>query len=335
MTACKTMLVLTLVTSICFIPGRSSGDVWSATRDTGVVPQTVVAQRQSGPAGVSGDRPSRPSGDRPGTSDGGRIGPIVPPTDFIERIQEHLPPQDTPPDPVTQRLLDNGPEFLMPFSMSAFAMHGLVKGGWPMVIDFELRAHGFVNLRISAPASDIVTFRLDTLGLGRHVVQFTLPAEILGDQRKPALIAVTATADAEGKNTIGPFQVYGLGVGPKAVGSVAINGVSFGPPEIQTASGKTASYSFFSLSDFAKVSVEFMRMNEEPDGSRFFDVSQQEITGGVRQQQWIGKPEPRTWGGKDARGAVSLGFHKLRVRVWDERGDWVATWSDSKVYIES
>jgi len=87
-------------------------------------------------------------------------------------------------------------------------------------------------------------------------------------------------------------------------------------------------------SNFAKVSVEFMKVDEAQDGSRFSYVRNQLIAGGVRERQWVGKREPRNWDGEDDKGQVSLGFHKLRVRVWDERGDWVAAWSDSKVYVE-
>lgn len=35
---------------------------------------------------------------------------------------------------------DHGPQFPSLFSMSAFAVQGFVKGGWPMALDYELQA---------------------------------------------------------------------------------------------------------------------------------------------------------------------------------------------------
>jgi hypothetical protein len=218
--------------------------------------------------------------------------------------------------------------------MSAMPIQAVVKGGWPLVIDFEQRSPGRVNLQVSAEGADIITYRLDSYGLGRHLVQFQLPQEVLGNELRPALIGITAATDAQSRDTLRDFRLYGLGAGPRAVGSVAIEKVGFEPPRVNPASGQTAKYRFFSKSDFKRVSAEFMRVFDRADGSQLIYVTEQPITQGVRSEQWVGMPQPLAWNGRDQQNQLSGGFHLLQVRVWDDqRGDWVAAWSETKVLI--
>ena len=51
-------------------------------------------------------------------------------------------------------------------------------------MDYEQFVPGVVHLRIAIPKSDVVTYRLDQFGLGRHVLKFNLP-EFLGNGLKP------------------------------------------------------------------------------------------------------------------------------------------------------
>lgn len=65
------------------------------------------------------------------------------------------------PDQLTNRLLTEGPQMAQAFNMSAFAVRGLVRGGWPVLVDFEQRSPGSAQLRISArDLPDVYTYDL-------------------------------------------------------------------------------------------------------------------------------------------------------------------------------
>ena len=231
-----------------------------------------------------------------------------------------------------QRLLRDGPQLPSGFNMSAFGIRGLIKGGWPIVVDYEQTMPGKVQLRIAIPGADIVTYRLDKFGLGRHVLRFSLPG-FLGYQLKPAIVGLTAADDDDQKDTLQGFRILGVGIGPRAVGSVAVDQLEFAPGIVRVTRGDNAAYAFHSLSDFDNAAVEFMHVTQSPDGIRARYVSGRRIAGGVRGDAWIGRDDRSLWNGQDEHSRISKGRHQLQVRVWDDGGDWVGAWSDSLVTV--
>jgi len=159
-----------------------------------------------------------------------------------------------------------------------------------------------------------------------------LPPELFGDELRPAVIAATAT-DSEGQKTQSGFAVYALGAGPRAVGSVAVDQVKFGPATIRTANKQTALYRFYSHSDFSNTSVEFWKIGGETAGTKHFFVDDRRIEGGIQRSQWVGVNERREWDGKKKGETISAGRHKVQVRAWDRAGDWVTAWSDDVVMV--
>ena len=244
-------------------------------------------------------------------------------------------PDVLPSDELTSRLLRDGPHLADQFNMSAFAVRGFVRGGWPLLIDFEQRTPGTTRLSISArDLPEIFTYELSEAcpPPRRCLIRMRLPPELFGNELRPAVIAATATDDP-GKQTLPTFTVYALGAGPRAVGSVAIDQVAFGPPTVHIASQETARYKFFSHSDFSNTSVEFWKVENGGDGSIHYFVDDDAIDGGVRKDKWVGMSEPRQWDGLKKDQQVSPGRHKLQVRAWDRVGDWVTAWSDSMVLV--
>ena len=229
-------------------------------------------------------------------------------------------------------LLQDGPQLPAQFNGSAFGIRGLIKGGWPIVVDYEQYVPGVVRLRIAIPGADVVTYRLDQFGLGRHVLQFKLPP-FLGDHLRPAVIALTAVDPATQTETLEGFKVYGIGIGPRAVGSVAVDQLEFTPGTVSVEAGQTAAYAFHSRSDFDNAAVEFMRVIQSPDGLHKRLVNSRRIRGGVPRDAWIESDEQERWNGLDVDRRVSEGRHQLQVRVWDDGGDWVGAWSDSLVTV--
>jgi hypothetical protein len=241
-----------------------------------------------------------------------------------------------PPDQVVNRLLAVGPIIATAFNMSAFAVRGFVRGNWPLLIDFQQRSEGLAKLQISArDVPEIFEFDLTSAcpPPRRCLIQMRLPPEIFGDQLRPAVIGATAT-DAKGNATQPEFSVYALGAGPRAVRSVAIDQVTFGPSAISVAAHQSALYRFFSHSDFSNASVEFWKVEDAVDGSRMFLVDDRRIDGGVRKNQWIGMNERLSWDGREREQRVSPGRHKVQVRAWDRVGDWVTALSNDVVTVE-
>jgi hypothetical protein len=240
------------------------------------------------------------------------------------------------PDDIRTRLLNEGPQMAPAFNMSAFAVRGFVRGGWPVLVDFEQRSSGSAQLRISArDLSEVFSYDLSQVcpPPRRCVVQFRLPPEVFGDQLRPAVIAALATDDT-GQQTLVDFTVHALGVGPRAIGSVAIDQVTFGPPTIRVADKQRALYRFYSHSDFGHAAVEFWKVDGKSDGSRLAFVDDRAIDGGLRKDQWVGMGERREWDGTEKGSKVSTGAHKVQVRAWDRVGDWLMSWSITTVNVE-
>jgi hypothetical protein len=239
------------------------------------------------------------------------------------------------PDQLTNRLLTEGPQMAQAFNMSAFAVRGFVRGGWPVLVDFEQRSPGSAQLRISArDLPEVYTYDLSQVcpPPRRCVIQFRLPVEVFGDQLRPAVFAALATDDT-GRQTLPDFSVYALGAGPRAIGSVAIDQVSFGPPTIRVAEKQRALYRFFSHSEFGHAAVEFWKVERESDGSRLAFVDDRAIEGGLRKDEWVGMGERREWDGTKKGAKVSTGVHKVQVRAWDRVGDWLTSWSTARVTV--
>ncbi|MDI5986520.1 hypothetical protein QLQ85_17135 [Halomonas sp. M4R5S39] len=234
-------------------------------------------------------------------------------------------------DDMLMRLRQHGPEFAPAYNASAFAAVGMVRGGWPFVMDFTHERPVMVTLRLSARGlPDIYTLRLP-FGAGEtgaHRLQFTLPPEF-GDSERPAAIAVTAT-DLSGEHPAPSFRIQALGCGPRAVGSVAIEEVSFLPRLIRAQAREQASYRFFSHSDFPSAVAEFMRVEPADDGERHFFVHEAPIAGGVVAGRSI---DPRQWDGRDAGQRLSTGTHRLKIRAWAPTEGWVTAWSTARVSV--
>lgn len=231
-----------------------------------------------------------------------------------------------------RQLLRDGPQLPTQFNASAFGIRALVRGGWPIVVDYALHRPGRVQLRISIPGAEIVTYRLDQFGLGRHLLRFDLPP-FLGDSLKPAVVALTAADPQTGRETIDDFTVYGVGIGPRAVGSIAVDELEFNPGEVRVRNGDTASFAFHSRSDFDNSAVEYMHVTQSPDGARKRYVNGQRIGNVLRGSRVESAPSQR-WDGHDEQARVSKGRHQLQVRVWDDGGDWVGAWSESLVRVQ-
>jgi hypothetical protein len=240
-----------------------------------------------------------------------------------------------------QSLAESGPRFSDAYNMSAFTLLGLVKGNWPIVIDYQLERTGLIFVEINPSNAEPFYYRLDGTKTERQQVIFRLPG-LFGTDLKAAVITVRALEDKTGEAKPVPFRLYGLGAGEKAVGSVAIDDVHFRPEQIRTKpkSPEKANYSFRSRSDFNSVDVEVRRVALKDGVVGTVLVKNNRLNKGVKAGASVPSDEqdkPRhTWDGKAKDGKISLGSHLVQVRGWRglrEGGDWVVAWSEEWVQV--
>lgn len=232
-----------------------------------------------------------------------------------------------------KRLAESGPQFPEKYVMSSLVMHGLVKGDAPFVLDYDAPQ---ARLRIEMKAAGLEPFvyTIKANGRGQHI--FKLPKSFGADPR-PAVISVQAFKDQAGAETPAPLRILGMGMGEKAVGSVAIDQVSFGPPEVRIGRFEKARYSFHSRSDFNKVVAEFARAENRNGTIQVVERVNQADHGELTRNSWVGRDKPRIWDGKNPEGEISNGLHMLKVRAWRssvKEGDWVVSWSPDWVDIK-
>ena len=230
-------------------------------------------------------------------------------------------------------LAKSGPRLPDTYSMSAFAMHGLVKGGAPFIVDCEAR-DATLRIEISTKDKDPFVYNLKLNGHTEEI--FRLP-ESFDAEPRAAIISVRAVKNQPGAEVPAALRIYGMGMGEKAVGSVTIDQVSFGPPEVRIGHFDKAHYSFHSRSDFNKVVAEFALLENRNGIIQVVERVNKEDLGEMTRDSWVGRDKPRIWDGKDGNGEVSKGLHLLHVRAWRssvKEGDWVVSWSLDWVVIK-
>jgi hypothetical protein len=204
-----------------------------------------------------------------------------------------------------------------------------------MVVDYRLKKGAQLRVEVTAKDKEPFVYTLDGKG-DRALKIFSLP-ERFGNEPVAATFAVSAVESGAGEQKTAPVRLYGLGAGKKAVGSVAIDEVRFGPPSVRISRFGKAQYSFRSRSDFNRVNAEFLLIRNQGGIVQVQERVRQDDIGSVAQGEWVGKDKPKQWDGKDEQGEVSDGLHLLQMRAWRssvKEGDWVVSWSEDWVDVE-
>jgi hypothetical protein len=226
-------------------------------------------------------------------------------------------------------LSEHGPQCPLLYSMSSLSVAGFVKGGWPMVLDYELREPGIYLVTVTVEGQNPFQYLLDGTRIGHQQQVFTLP-DRLGSKIVVGNCTLSALSNIPGEVRSRYVRVFGWGCGPRAVGSVAIDQVRFTPPSLRPKEKQAALYGFHSHADFEKVTAEFERVGLV-NGSIMVQLEdQQKINEPVRINTEI---SDKRWDPKKA----SVGQHLLKIRAWysaNRGGDWVIAWSPEVVRIE-
>jgi hypothetical protein len=234
---------------------------------------------------------------------------------------------DTDDAPDRRDLLQNGPHVSDTQPLGVYAVYGFVRDGWPIVVDYDSDPESATWLTIT------VGDKSWTQGLesGRHFVKLQYRG---GGAREstPALFTLESAVRGTRPSQPSPLIILGLGCGPRAVGSVAINDLRFAVSGRQVG-GDFARFGYRTSSPFSRVAMEILRYGRETrDGRPVLTVATVAEYGlGAVPPGTFG---PRVWDGRELRsGQPSHGPHRLQVRGWEVDGDesWVSAISPDAV----
>lgn len=234
--------------------------------------------------------------------------------------------------PLGRSLLENGPELAVSYPDGSFAVRGFARDGWPVVVDFAPQPGTVTQLEVtvaSARGPAKRTIILDPDGSrGRQLVKVEMPA---GETPvpTPATYVVSSVpiaafdTDRPAAVSAAPVQVFGIGGGPRAVGSVAIEQLAFARANVG------ARFSYVAKSEFSQARAEVQQFRRAGDRSEIvpiFDARKSNLSVGRQSGDWPGT----------ASGAAtpSRGGHRLQVTGWfttDDRS-WVAAIAPDLVF---
>ncbi len=236
-------------------------------------------------------------------------------------IAELIAHHNTSPD----TLGHNGPQLPKQFDMNTFTVKGLVAPSWPVVLDFMLDGPGAVELDIVAADKHQYRVRMTNTPNRRAYAILHLPPDF-GSGLQTGVYQVHSIA-APGATTPPPgLRTYGIGAGEKAVGSVAIDQLTFEPAAIHTRAKEVANYSFHAHSTFNGVRAEFI-VTTLYNGHLLIERDQEQELPPIPQDE-RGRG---TWNGSGKGGE-----HMLQIRAWrglERGGDWVVAWSPDIVEV--
>jgi hypothetical protein len=155
-----------------------------------------------------------------------------------------------------QKLSHDGPQVPKEFDMSDFTIKGLVYPHWPVVLDFMIDGPGSVQVDIIAGKQG---YRATMTNAPNHRAYaiIRLPANF-GTNLQTATYQVHSIPVAGSKAPAPRLRTYGLGAGEKAVGSVAIDQLTFQPATIHPQANEVADYGFHAHSAFDGVCAAFI-----------------------------------------------------------------------------
>jgi hypothetical protein len=221
----------------------------------------------------------------------------------------------------------NGPEVPKQFDMSGLTLKCLIGPNWPVVLDFLLDSPGAAEVEIVAADKHHFKVRMTNTPNQRAYAIFRLPKDF-GTKTQIAVLQVRAVApgNSTGGTSAPALRIYGMGGGENAVGSVAIDQLTFQPAAIHPKAKEVATYGFHAHSAFNSVRAEFICVSLQ-NGHVIVQQDQEAKLSPIPQ----GERARGTWEGKG-----KAGEHMLQVRAWrglENGGDWVVAWSPDIVDV--
>jgi hypothetical protein len=216
--------------------------------------------------------------------------------------------------------------------MSNLMIHAFCKGNWPVVIDYGLEEQSLVLLTVAKEGVASATYRLEA-HQRRQVEVLHLPSRF-GEDTAPGWYWLRAFSLASGELRPVHIHIFGIGAGPKAVGSMMIDALSLQPNLIHVHQKEKTAYSFRCLSDFDEADASFLFVYLTSDNEIVARrVKSEKINKALGPNDVVNKQ----WDGKGDSGQVSIGQHELAVRAWRglrQGGDWITALSDQFLTVD-
>jgi hypothetical protein len=242
-------------------------------------------------------------------------------------------------------LLDEkGPQFLPLFSLSSLAVMGFSRGGWPVAIDYVLEQDSLLLVIISPEGEKPLIFRLEGKK-GHWITKMQIPSSV-GDQLRVSQYLVQSLDDSVGQVTPSHVHIHGLAAGPRAVGSIGIDQLTFSPDSIQRGKDPKAKFSYHSISDFDDTEVSFVRVGKTSTGEIVAVAVDSQHMGSITKDH----VKSGDWDGSSNTGDLLRKFPDLKqwlqaphsqnilqVRAWlheGHGGDFVSALSETMVSVE-
>ena len=339
------------VTSISLALFLGVQPAWSQTQETGAAPKqtdTPTPTRKPGPTRNPGQRapdgdtykppksvvntpkghepetnPGRPpAGPRGGESSGAILGGAAAAGAALA-LGSWIHARNKP----DAKLSREGPKMPGQFNMSSFSIAAFIRADWPVVVDHVLANGAELSIVVVAEGVPQFNYRITSNTGARQQHIFRLPAYFPAKPTR-GIYTITATTGKSGIVTPVYMRLFGLAAGERAVGSVAIDQVKFGPDTIHPKQKQEALYAFHSHTEFDRVRAEFMKA-VTAQGQIVSKLEDHDDIEGVHRET----TPSRQWNGKKA----SPGEHLLQVRAWESalaKANWVIAWSADQVLVE-
>lgn len=232
------------------------------------------------------------------------------------------------PQDIAKVLDKEGPQIPPAFLMSTLTVRGFVRGSWPVVLEYAVDPNSLLLLSVTSDAGIEFIYRFPA-GAGRTQHLFTLPVDF-GNEPNPATYSLRAlTNNPQGSMAPVALRVYGFGAGYRAVGSVGLDQLRFGPATVRRKK-ENAQYGFHSRNGFQEVMAEFMKVGRANNIVVATLQESDKVDRAVRENDTL---FPLTWKPKKDS---TVGNHLLQLRGWMSKkkgGDWVLAWSDDMVNV--
>lgn len=239
--------------------------------------------------------------------------------------------------PDSDWLLKNGPMLPTSYPVGSFSVKGFAKSGWPIVIDFMPKPRTRTTLDVIFKKRK-VSLVIDEDGMqGRHLVRLQMPGDAPErDRPKPAAYVLHSVfldirrGPGDGGGEIpAPIEVYGIGGGPRAVGSVAIENLTTLPNIVRA--GTPVSLGYAAKSPFNHTTQEILKFQNDGNKivlKRVLQVNADDVQVGVHRGSWNGRSQ--------GNNELSSGLHRYQVRGWFTSDDnsWVGAIAPTLVSVQ-
>ena len=240
--------------------------------------------------------------------------------------------------PKSKWLNKHGPQLATTFPMGTFSAKGFARNGWPIVVDFKSEPGTRTLLDVIFKRRK-VTLDVERSGqlmeigrdgiAGRRLIKLRTPDDGPAIERaKPAMYVLRSIrTDTQAPASI---EVYGIGGGPQAVGSVAIENLRFTPGQFQFGPTGKIDYQYTAKSPFNQTREEVLSFRQNGDTivlERVMSAKRVGVSAAAHAGRWYGVRQ-------DNR-RPSIGLHRFQVRGWFTSDDksWVGAIAPNVVTV--